>query len=315
MKQPRIVSLLSSATEIVSALGLDECLVGRSHTCDYPPYVQKLPVCTAPKFDPGKDSAETHHMVESIMQESLSVHKVYTEVIQSLQPDFIITQSQCEVCGVDFKNLEAAVKEMIGSHPKIIDLHPNNIEDVLNEFQKIADETGCNHRGDYLISHIRERFANIKETVKDEVPGKRVAMVEWIEPLMLSGYWTPELVEIAGGTNVITKPGEHAPKIIWQDIVNEDPDVIIVAPCGYDIQTTLDNLHYLQEKAEWKSLKAVQNQEIYIVDGNDYINRAGPRLVDSAWIIAEILYPHKFKNHYHQKGWIKFNETPDKAVL
>jgi iron complex transport system substrate-binding protein len=300
----RIVSLIASATEIVCALGLRDQLVGRSHECDYPADVKTLPQCTEPKFTPDGTSFEIDQKVRTILEQSLSVYRVHAQVLDELQPTHIITQSQCEVCAVSLKDVEAAACELIQSRPKIISLEPNQLSDVWNDIEIVASALNVPDRGKKLIANMQQRMADISSTRSgDQVS---LAYIEWIDPLMAGGNWMPELIERAGAINLFGLAGLHSPPLQWDAFVAADPDVIVVAPCGFDIPRTLEDMHFLTEREEWGKLKAVQTNRVYIADGNQYFNRPGPRLVDSLEILAEICYPDEFSFDHETTGWVPF---------
>lgn len=300
----RIVSLIASATEIVCALGLRNQLVGRSHECDYPADVKTLPQCTEPKFPTHGTSYEIDQKVRAILQEALSVYRVHADLLDELQPTHIITQSQCEVCAVSLKDVEAAACELIASHPRIISLEPNQLSDVWNDINTVATALGVPERGKMLVAELQTRMADISTAAPREPLS--LAYIEWIDPLMAGGNWMPELIERAGATNLFGVAGLHSPPLQWDSFVAANPDVIVVAPCGFDIARTLQEMHILTERAGWATLNAVRNNRVYVADGNQYFNRPGPRLVDSLEILAEICYPDKFKFGHQTTGWVPF---------
>ncbi len=306
---PRIVSLLPSSTEIVASLGLTQHLVGRSHECDYPLPVKKLPVCTAPKFSPKGNSLDIHIRVQKILRDSLSVYEVFTDKLEQLQPDLIITQSQCDVCAVNLRDVKAALTQIVSSHPSVIDLQPNNLQDVMNDILRVATAVNAGEKGVALVQSLRRRMRHVSNATKTIGDKKRVICIEWIEPLMTAGNWVPRLVHMAGGESLFAKEGKHSTFIDWQDILDADPDVIILMPCGYKMHQTFENLFYLTDRPEWNLLRAVQNQEVYLTDGNHFFNRPGPRLADSLEILAEILHPDVFSQKYYGTGWIPLHEA------
>ncbi len=295
MNTHRIISLIASATEIVCALGFESQLVGRSHECDFPASVKRLPVCTSPKFEVEGLSYEIDQRVKAILQESLSVYRVDAELLDRLQPTHIITQSQCEVCAVSFKEVEQAVCQLTSSQPEIVSLEPNALADVWADIRRVAQSLGAPERGEQTVAALQQRMATI--AAKANTAGHRptVACIEWIEPLMAAGNWMPELVEMAGGVNLFGEAGKHSPWMTWEELVAKDPDLIFISPCGFDIARTLQETHLLTGKPEWTGLKAVQSNRVFVADGNQYFNRPGPRLVESLEILAEMLHPAIFR--------------------
>jgi iron complex transport system substrate-binding protein len=299
----RIVSLIASSTEIVAALGFAGSLVGRSHECDYPPEVTALPICTAPKFKVEGSSREIDERVKTILEEALSVYRVDATMLEGLQPEVIITQSQCEVCAVSLKDVEQAVCEWVSSQPQIVSLEPNALADVWTDIRRVAAALNAPERGEALVAHLQQRLAAIAGKARFLPEQPTVACIEWIDPLMAAGNWMPELVEMAGGANLFGLAGKHAPWLTWEALVATDPEVIVLLPCGYDIQKTRAELPALSQKAEWPWLQAVQNRRVFVTDGNQYFNRPGPRLAESLEILAEICHPETFHFGHEGRGW------------
>lgn len=302
----RIVSLIPSASEIVAALGLQESLVGRSHECDFPKGIAHLPVCTQPKFDPEGSSAEIDARVRSIVKDALSVYQIPEGVLEELKPDVIVTQSQCEVCAVNLEEVEASIGQMGSSRPTIISLEPNSLRDVLDDIQRVADGLGTADAGSRLVNSMSSRFAALRERTKG-LAVRSLLCVEWIEPLMAVGNWMPELVEIAGGREVLGARDDRGPGISWQQVAAADPDAILVIPCGYEMDKSRRELGTLTSNPVWRSLKAVTAGQVAVADGNQYFNRPGPRLVESAEILAEFLHPDDFNFGHRGKAWVPFD--------
>ena len=299
----RIVSLISSATEIVHALGLGAHQVGRSHECDYPESVKSLPVCTSPKFAVNGDSREIDRLVKETLADSVSVYDVFNDVLEALSPTHILTQTQCKVCAVSLEDVERALSASFSTRPNVVALEPNSLADVWNDIHRVARACRVPERGEELISALQERMELIRSTASAAGQRPRVACIEWQEPLMAAGNWTPELIEMAGGVDLFGKPGHHSPPIEFSDLVAADPDVIIVAPCGYDIARATAEMHWLTRRPEWPMLPAVRNRRVYVADGNQYFNRPGPRLVETLRIMAEILHPGHFNATLEGAGW------------
>ncbi len=305
MNNYRIVSLIASATEIACALGFEPQLVGRSHECDFPASVKRLPVCTSPKFEVEGLSYEIDQRVKAILQEALSVYRVDAGMLERLQPTHIVTQSQCEVCAVSFKDVEQAVCQFTGSQPVIVSLEPNALADVWSDIHRVAGALGEPERGQQLVAELQRRINDIEARARKAGSRPTVACVEWIDPLMAAGNWMPELVETAGGVNLFGEAGKHSPWMTWEEFVASDPDVIFISPCGFDIARTLQETHLLTGKAEWNDLKAVRSNRVFVADGNQYFNRPGPRLVESLEILAELLHPELFHFGHESEGWIR----------
>ncbi|MEP7292431.1 MAG: cobalamin-binding protein [Chloroflexota bacterium] len=305
----RIVSLIPSATEILCALGFEAELVGRSHECDYPASVQALPALTAPKFDVRGSSREIDDRVKDVLQNALSVYKVDETLLNDLQPDFIVTQAQCEVCAVSLSEVERVARECLDTPANIISLEPMRLADLFSDIGRVAETLGVPERGAEVVLKLQARMDDITRR-SAELPVKpTVATVEWIEPLMAGGNWMPELVELAGGVELFGKAGEHSPWIDWGDLWAADPDVIIVLPCGFGIERALAEMPALVKHPGWKTLRAIREGRVYITDGNQYFNRPGPRLVESLEILAEILHPDNFHFGHEGTGWVQYRES------
>jgi iron complex transport system substrate-binding protein len=305
MAELRIVSLIASATEIVCALGFESQLVGRSHECDFPVSVKRLPVCTSPKFEVEGLSYEIDERVKAILQEALSVYRVDADLLERLRPTHIITQSQCEVCAVSLKDVEQAVCQFTGSQPIVVSLEPNALADVWSDILSVAAAFNEPGRGEELVARLRRRMDEIAARAQTAESRPTVACVEWIEPLMAAGNWMPELVEMAGGVNLFGEVGRHSPWMEWEEMVAADPDAIFISPCGFDIARTMRETDLLTGKPEWRELKAVKDNHVFVADGNQYFNRPGPRLVESLEILAETLHPELFPSGFEGKGWIR----------
>ena len=301
----RVLSLIASSTEIVYTLGCGDKLVGRSHECDFPPDVLDLPYCTEPKFKINGSSIETDNRVKSILQEALSVYRIDEGKLAELNPDLIITQSQCDVCAVSLSDVENAVRKVLGKKPSIVSLEPNQLSDIWEDIKKVATALKVEKRGESIISEMRERIGNLCKMAED-LEKRTVACIEWIDPLMAAGNWVPELVELAGGINLFGSKGKHSPWMEFEDLIKKDPDVIIVMPCGYNIDKSNQEMDTLRIMPKWHNLKAVQNGDVFLTDGNQFFNRPGPRLVESLEILMEILYRDKFDFGHKNTGWEKY---------
>ena len=300
----RIVSLLPSATEIIDCLSLTEFLVGRSHECDYPPSVKDLPVCTEARLDSDKKSGEIDADVQTLIQSALSIYKIKIDVLEKLQPTHIITQDQCDVCAVNLPEVKRAIAQLINSHPQVISLQPNLLKEVWADIEGVAQTLGVEAQP--VLNKLQNRIKAIANRVKDKSEKPTVIALEWTEPLMGAGNWIPELIEIAGGQPLLSVKGKHSPYLFWESLIDVEPEIIVIMPCGFDLERTERESQVLTQHPEWKSLKAVKNNKVFIVDGNAYFNRPGPRLVDSAEILAEIFHPSLFDYGYRGKSWKPF---------
>ncbi|GAB3920087.1 cobalamin-binding protein [Mucilaginibacter myungsuensis] len=307
MQGQKIVSLLPAATEMIYALGLQENLVGRSHECDFPEAVKALPVCTEAMVEDGLSSRQIDSKVKELLADALSVYTVKRDVIKELAPDVIITQDQCEACAVSLSEVENSLAGLLDKPVKIISFHPDTLKDILNDIATVANTFDIAPKGYELLEELDERVNIIKHKLKFLENKPTVACIEWLDPIMTSGNWIPELVEIAGGVPVLATAGEHSPYVSWQKLQFEDPDVIILMPCGFSLDRTLKEVGLLLGQEGFAELKAVKNNRLYIADGNQYFNRPGPRIIDSLEILAEIINPKQFIFGYEGQGWMKFS--------
>jgi len=304
----RVLSLLSSTTEVVYALGCEDQLVGRSHECDYPPEVMTLPVCTKPKFNVDGSSIEVDGQVKSILQNALSVYYINEDLLKELKPDIILTQSQCEVCAVSEKDVKGVVKNITGINPDIISVEPNSVKDIFKDIKIIAEALNVVDKGADLIEFMKYRIRTLKKSYDDKSE-LTVAAIEWIDPLMAAGNWVPELIEMAGGINLFGEAGKHSPWMEYKDLIEKNPDTIIVMPCGYNIQKSIIEIDSLIKQKGWKEINAVQNDKVYITDGNQFFNRPGPRIIESLEILIEIFHNDKTDFKHIDSGWINFDST------
>ena len=305
MPGPRIVSLIASATEIVSALGFGDNLVGRSHECDYPVTVSNLPACTAAKLDSAATSAEIDRQVKTLVAGALSVYLVEAETLKELRPDVIVTQDQCEVCAVSLMDVEAAVREWVDRRVRVVTLRPDSLDDVFADVGRVAEALDAPEAGAALTAGMRRRMAAVEARARSLEARPTVACVEWIDPLMAAGNWMPELVSMAGGENLFGTAGRHSPWMSFEDLRAADPDVIAVLPCGFDRVRARAEMGPLTSRPGWGELSAVGAGRVYVTDGNQYFNRPGPRLAESLEIMAEMLHPGAFEFGHQGVGWEK----------
>ena len=304
----RVLSLLSSTTEVVYALGCEDQLVGRSHECDYPPEVMTLPICTKPKYNVDGSSIEVDGQVKSILQNALSVYYINEDLLKELKPDIILTQSQCEVCAVSEKDVKGVVKNITGINPDIISVEPNSVKDIFKDIKIIAEALNVVDKGADLIGFMKNRIRTLKKSYDDKLE-LTVAAIEWIDPLMAAGNWVPELIEMAGGINLFGEAGKHSPWMEYKDLIEKDPQTIIIMPCGYNIQKSIFEIDSLIKQKGWQKINAVQNNKVYITDGNQYFNRPGPRIIESLEILIEIFHNDKTDFKHIDSGWINFDST------
>ncbi|MFC6719421.1 cobalamin-binding protein [Natrialbaceae archaeon GCM10025810] len=305
----RIVTTLPSATETVAALGLEP--VGVSHECDHPPRVRDLPSVTASRIDAGGEasSAEIDRQVLDLADgdepDAGGVYDVDVDLLESLEPDLIVTQGMCDVCAVDEGVVEAAVEAMdVDSEPDVLTTDPHGVGDVLDDLERIGRATGREERAREVRSTLEARIEAVRSRVDGADAGSefddrpRVAVIDWTDPVMIAGHWTAELVAWAGGEYGLADVGERSRPREWAEIRDYDPEVIVVAPCGFDLEQVAANRADLTEREGWSDLSAVRNGRAWAMDGDQYLNRPGPRLVETLEVLAPIVRPDPFDDVY-----------------
>ncbi len=289
----RVISLLPSLTEIVCALERGDTLVGRSHECDYPRGVRRLPVCTAPSLDPNASSRGIDDRVKDLVSNALSIYEVDAEMLRRLEPDLILTQDHCEVCAASVADVERALAAWTGKRPALVSVAPASLSEIFRSVRVVGQALAAEKRADGLIQAWTDRITEIGEAVGvSERPG--VACIEWIEPLMSAGNWIPELVRIAGGRPMFGTTGSHSPWIEWEQLREADPEVLVLFPCGFDIARTRRELYPLSSLPGFEQLRAVREGRAFVADGNALFNRPGPRIVESLEVLAELIHPDRF---------------------
>ncbi|RUA19397.1 MAG: cobalamin-binding protein [Alphaproteobacteria bacterium] len=306
----KIVTLIPSATEIVAFLGQKNSIVGRSHECDYPKDLNNVAKLTSPKLNVDGTSDEINKQINTILENSLSVYKVNVEKLKELNPDFIITQAHCEVCAVSFSEVKNIVNKYFNRKTKIISLEPNTLNDVFDDIKRVAKGLNIeNESNNKLIENLKIRLKKIKNLSAIQKQKPSVACIEWIDPLMIAANWIPEMVEIAGGANILGKSGVNSHWIKFEEIIDQNPEIIIFIPCGFNIEKTKKELdNYIKKNNNMRSLKAYQNHKLFVADGNQFFNRPGPRLIESLEIFAEIIHPNIFDFNHKGVGWINYND-------
>jgi len=289
---PRIVSLLPSATEIVYALGLGDALVGVTHECDFPDQARAKPRLTRSTLEPAASSAEIDRHVRASLHAGSSLYALDAALLDRLQPDLILTQELCEVCAVSYDIVARAAKTL-RTDPRIVSLEPSSLEDVYANIETVGARTGTQAAAGGLVAKLRARA----DALALHVAGRarpRTLVLEWTDPAMSGGHWTPELVELAGGEPILAHPGANSQRIPWEAIAEAEPEVILVSPCGYGLDAAVHAVAELEAQPLWATLAAVRAGRIYAVDGNAYVNRPGPRLIDTAELFASALFDEPY---------------------
>ena len=299
--EQRIVSLLPSSTEILCALGLETSLVGISHACDYPPGVTSLPRLTAPSGSQlGEGHAPDHEV--AVVQAGLSVYRPDLDLLRALQPDLIVTQDRAAVCGISSAELLAAVRHVVGRHVAVLSLHPTFLQDIWDDIHRIGEATQQQRQAATLLEAL---FARVNTVVAESIMLReppRVALLVWTAPLMLAGYWCPDLMQLAGGTDGLCRPGAPAHVIAWDRLQAYAPEVLLLSPCGSSLAQTRAALPRLQGLPGWNDLPAIRQGYVYAVDGQGYFHRPGPRIVDSLEMLAGLLHPDLFGEFLPPEG-------------
>ena len=312
----RIVSLLPSATEIVYALNLGASLVGVTHECDYPADTRTKTVVTHSLLDHTQaNSAEIDQAVRQQLQDGLSLYSLDEHLLGQLAPDLILTQALCQVCAVEYGQVERAVRDVSAEYgqmaPKVLSLEPNSLDDILATIATVGAATGTSARADELIGELRGRVERVREVAAGAARRPRVACIEWLDPIFGPGHWLPELVNIAGGQAGLGVAHTDSRRVAWGDVIAFAPEVIIVTPCGFDLQRTIDEaLAVLPSRTGWQALPAVRQGRVYAVDGNAYFSRPGPRVVDSLELIAELIHPELFAGWGPPGAWQSLVSAP-----
>lgn len=287
MPTMRIVSLLPSATEIVCALGLEPFLVGRSHECLYPPTILDRPVVTRSLIPPNLPSHEIDRLVSETLMTHATLYTLDLELLLALQPDLILTQRLCSVCAVPYNTVQEAVALL---HPKtqVLNLEPTSLAGVVQTFHQVAEAVGMPQRGERLAESFLARIEAVRHRTQGMAPIK-VSFFEWLDPLFTCGYWTPELVALAGGVDGHSQPGQPSRRLDWREVLEWQPEAIVIACCGYSVERTQADLPRLQSLPGWEELPAVRSGNIFITDGIAYFSCPTPRLAEALEWLADKL--------------------------
>ena len=305
MAATKIITLIPSATEIISFLGLDSQLVGVSHECDFPEKVKSLKKLTKTDIKTNVSSYNIHLQIEKILENSLSVYKVDENSLKYLNPDVIITQDQCNVWAVDLSQVKKVTNSYLNKEVDIISLQPKSLKNIFENIEYVAKKLNVfNALNKNKINKLLHRINDVRIKKKSF---KKVICIEWCNPLMAAGNWIPDMVKIAGGNELFGINNKNSHWIDFKSVRDFNPEVIIFMPCGYNLlQTHRDVASLFENNVNWKNLSAYKNKKLYLVDGNQYFNRPGPRIVDSLEILAEIFNPDVFNYGYKGSGWINY---------
>lgn len=282
----RVISLLPAATEMLSAIGALDVLVARSHECDYPPEVQTLPALTSQRIDSSSDSATIDRAVRDHLDSGEGLYLLDEAKLRDLQPDLIITQDLCNVCSIDRRTVEHVAAAMT-PQPRVLSLNPSSLEDVFDDLLRVGDAIGRTAPAEAAIVALRERYYAAKDHVNAYVPGPAVAFLEWLDPIFVGGHWTPQLITNAGARHPLNNAGAPSRVVTPEELRAAAPDVLVIAPCGENLDWTRRELATVRRQPWWNQLPAVQHGRVALVDGSQMFNRPGPRLVDAfCWLVG-----------------------------
>ncbi|WP_085121083.1 cobalamin-binding protein [Tistlia consotensis] len=298
----RVATLVPSATEIVAALGFADRLVARSHECDFPPEIRSLPAVTRSRLQPEASSAEIDGAVRGLLQEAAALYDLDLERLADLRPDLIVTQDQCEVCAVSLAEVEQAAAALEVA-ARIVSLRPAGLAEVWSDIRRVAEALGAGERGERLVRALVARIEAISERAEQQGWRPGVVCLEWLDPLMGAGNWMPELVALAGGRDLAGEAGHQSTYLDWERLRALDPEVIVLMPCGFDLEQTRREAPTLAARPGWSELQAVARGRVALCDGSRFFNRPGPRLAESLEILAEILHPQAFGFGHQGDGW------------
>lgn len=304
----RIVSLLASGTELVCALGAGDELVGRSHECDHPPWVARLPALSRPTFDVTGSSGEIDRRVREKLRAGEPLYQVDEAALAALRPDVVITQTHCEVCAVVRRPGDGG-GEQLRRERRAVALRTGTLAGVLQGFEELAAVIGRAEAGRGLVADIRARLDRWRAATA-RLARPSVVCLEWTDPPFPMGNWGPELVELAGGDDLLGAAGVHSASVAWDAVRAADPEVMIIAPCGFPLERAAGELPALAARPGWSALRAVRTGRVYVADGNLYFNRSGPALIDTIDILAEILHLGVFAARFRGSAWISFDSAP-----
>ncbi len=280
----RIVSLVPHATELLFALGLEGEVVGVTHECDYPLAALSLPRVTRDALPPGLSAGEIDAAVRERTLAGESIYELDTEGLAELEPDLIVTQALCPVCAVSYEDVAALAGEL-PTHPRVIALDPKTLGETLGDVRTLAEATGRRREGVELIARAAGRIDRVKLAVRG-AERRRVAAVEWLDPVFVAGHWTPQMIELAGGEDVLGMPGEPSETVAWDALAAAQPEVVVVMPCGYDAPRAHE-----EALAHAERLRSLAAAQIFAVDASAYFSRPGPRLVDGLELLGRLLHP------------------------
>lgn len=290
----RICSLLPSNTEILFALGLGDSIVGVTHECDYPEAAPTKPIVTSSVVDDESlGSREISSAISKLLHKGSSIYHLDEDQLRQSSPDLILTQELCDVCAVSYREVKAAAR-ILESDVKVVSLEPNTVQDILDNILLVGELTGSLEQAKRVVTDLQKRIESVKSQAAQASTRPRVFCMEWLEPIFIGGHWVPEMVGMAGGEDGLGEAGEPSLMMDWEQVASYAPEIVVLMPCGFGVPRVLQELEQIRFPAEWENLPAVQQGNVYVVDGSSYFNRPGPRIVDGLEILAEIIHPELF---------------------
>ena len=295
MAVKRIVSFLPSATELIYELGSEELLFGVTHECKYPKEAQTIPQVINSVIDSEKlSSNEINTQTCQLLTEGKEIFVLNEKILKEANPDLIITQKTCEVCAAFTSQVDKAI-QILPKKPTIYSMDPHNLEEILTSVIEIGDILDKTKRSNEIRLELEKRINHVKEFLNQKKP--RILAIEWIEPFFTAGHWIPEMIEFAGGINMISKKGEHSRKMNIEEIVESDPEIIILMPCGFGTKRTIEEYNkFLKNNSKWNNLRAVKNKKIFAVDANSFFSKPSIRTITGSEILAKIIHPERFED-------------------
>jgi iron complex transport system substrate-binding protein len=286
----RLVSLLPSATEIICSLGFADSLVGVSHECDYPAEVLELPKVTTSLIPEAASSREIDTLVREKSKTSKALYSLNQAVLEKLKPDLIITQALCDVCAVAEEEVRAVVSKLPGN-PQVINLAPMTLAQVFESMLQVGRAVGKEEQANFVVNAYQKRVDEVVLRSKQMVKNPRLVFLEWLDPPFSSGHWTPELIAMAGGVELLGKPGVPSRTLSWREVADAQPEMLFIAACGFAVERTTQDLPVLENVMMQKEFASLKPDKVFVADGSQYFNRPGPRLVDSLEILAHAIDP------------------------
>jgi iron complex transport system substrate-binding protein len=286
----RVVSLLPSATEILFALGLDREIVGVSHECDFPPRARTKPVVIHSRLPHDASPAEIDRLVSEYVHRGESLYAVDAEVLETLAPDLIITQDLCHVCAASPDDLATALARF-ERRPEVLCLNPQDLGDVWRDILWVGEESCRGPAAEALVKQIGSRLGEVERQLPPQVDRPRVAFLEWLQPFYVGGHWVPEMIHVAGGVDALGKVRTPSFRVHLQDVVEAEPEILLIAPCGYSAQQARDEYLSIDLPEQWHAMPAVRNGRVYALEANSYFSRPGPRLAAGVEALARLFHP------------------------